>query len=276
MNWFAVDKIIKDALCEDIPEEDITTNAIFSIDDKTDVQLIAKERGIIAGVEVFKRVFFILGGAVNTEIYVQDGEGVLEGQIIGKIIGNTRSILTGERVALNILQRMSGIATLTRKYVDIIKGTNAKLLDTRKTTPNLRILEKYSVRVGGGSNHRSNLSDAVLIKDNHISAAGGIKNAIEAVRKNVSFVRKIEVEIESLYQIKEALENKADIIMLDNMSIDNMKKAVNIIEHRALIEASGNVTMENILAIAKTGVDYISVGALTHSYKVLDFSMKKL
>lgn len=275
MNYLVVDKIIKDALLEDIPNEDITTNSIINEKSIAVVELLCKEEGIIAGAEVFKRVFDILGN-VEVELYKYDGEKVYPKDKVAIIKGSTRNLLLGERIALNLLQRMSGIATLTNKFVQEIKHTNTKLLDTRKTTPNLRILEKYSVKVGGGCNHRFNLSDGVMLKDNHISAAGGIKNAVELARKNSSFVRKIEVETENLEMVKEALEVKADIIMLDNMSLDLAKQAVELINKRALTEFSGNVELNNIKEIAEIGVDYISVGALTHSAKILDFSMKNL
>lgn len=278
MNWLIIDKIITDALREDISDEDITTNSTISESSKSKIDLKSKEEGILAGLEVFERVFLLLGD-VEVEFYKKDGDTVKNGELIGVLTGNTRKILTGERTALNLLRIMSGIATLTNKYVQCLAGTKTKLLDTRKTTPNLRILEKYAVKVGGGTNHRFNLSDGVLIKDNHISAAGGITSAINAVRNNVSFVRKIEVEVENIEMVMEALEAKADIIMLDNMDLADMKKAVKIINHQALTEASGNIsldTMRNITDIAKTGVDYISVGALTHAYTSLDLSMKNL
>lgn len=275
MNWLSVDSLIKNALIEDMPDDDITTNCTISAESRSTVDLIVKEDGIIAGLEVFKRVFTLLGD-VEVDFLISDGAKVKKGQVIGKLTGNTRNILTGERTALNYLQRMSGVATLTGKFVEKLTGTNTKLLDTRKTTPNMRILEKYAVKVGGGCNHRFNLSDGVLLKDNHISAAGGVKKAIETVRNNVSFVRKIEVEIENFSELNEALEAKADIIMLDNMDVPSMKKAVEIINKKALIEASGNITLDNIREVALTGVDFISTGAVTHSYKVLDLSMKNL
>ncbi|OLS01645.1 carboxylating nicotinate-nucleotide diphosphorylase [Tissierella creatinophila] len=275
MNWLNVDDIIRSALLEDIPYDDITTNSIISKNTSSSVDLLVKEDGIIAGLDVFKRVFSLLGD-VNIELFSIDGKEVYTGEHIAKITGNTRNILAGERVALNYLQRMSGIATLTRKFVKKLEGSNTKLLDTRKTSPNNRIFEKCAVKIGGGCNHRFNLSDGVLIKDNHIKAAGGIKNAIELVRKNVSFVRKIEVEVESLEEIEEALEAGADIIMLDNMDLNTMKKAVEMINKLALTEASGNITLENISDVAKCGVDYISTGTITHSYNVLDLSMKNL
>lgn len=275
MNYLVVDNIIKNALLEDVPNEDITTNSIISEKSISTVELLCKEEGIIAGGEVFKRVFDLLG-SVEVELYKDDGDKVYPKDKVGFLKGNTRNLLLGERIALNLLQRMSGIATLTSKFVQEINHTNARLLDTRKTTPNLRILEKYSVKVGGGFNHRFNLSDGVMLKDNHIAAAGGIKNAVELARRNSSFVRKIEVETENLEMVKEALEAKADIIMLDNMTLDLAKEAVELINKRALTEFSGNVELNNIKKIAEIGVDYISVGALTHSAKILDFSMKNL
>lgn len=275
MNWLIIDKIIAEAIIEDVPQNDITTEFIISDDSTCSIDLIAKEDGVIAGLPVFERVFKILG-KVNVEFFKQDGERVSPGECIAKLSGKTKHILTGERTALNYLQRMSGIATLTKTYVDKLAGSTVKVLDTRKTTPNMRIFEKYAVKIGGGCNHRYNLSDGVLIKENHISAAGGIKEAVNIIRANVSFVKKIEVEVETLEQINEALEVGADIIMLDNMDTQTMKNAVEMINKRALIEASGNVTLDNILEVAGSGVDYISVGALTHSYKVLDLSMKNL
>lgn len=275
MNYLNVDKIIKEALLEDIPNEDITTNSIINTESKSTVDLICKEEGIIAGLEVYKRVFQILGD-VEVELYKIDGDRVYPKEKIAFLKGSTRNILLGERVALNLLQRMSGIATLTNKFVKELEGSNTKLLDTRKTTPNLRILEKYSVKVGGGHNHRFNLSDGVMLKDNHIAAAGGIKNAVKLARENSSFVRKIEVETENLEMVKEALEAKADIIMLDNMSLEMAKEAVDMIGDKALTEFSGNVELSNIKEIGKIGVGYVSVGALTHSAKILDLSMKNL
>ncbi|WP_202117291.1 carboxylating nicotinate-nucleotide diphosphorylase [Clostridium chromiireducens] len=275
MNYLVVDKIIRDALIEDTPNEDITTNSIIDEKSTATVELLCKEDGIVAGLEVFKRVFDILGN-VEIEIYKNDGDKVHAKEKIGFLKGNTRNLLIGERIALNLLQRMSGIATLTNRFVQEMSHTSTKLLDTRKTTPNLRILEKYSVKVGGGCNHRFNLSDGIMLKDNHISAAGGIKNAVLLARQNSSFVRKIEVETENLEMVKEALEEEADIIMLDNMTLDIARKAVEMIEGRALTEFSGNVELSNIREIAEIGVDYISVGALTHSAKILDFSMKNL
>lgn len=275
INFLVVDKIIKDALIEDIPGEDISTNSVISENSISTVDLICKEEGIISGLQVFERVFHILGN-VEVTFFKQDGDKIYPKDKIAIIKGNTRNILQGERVALNLLQRMSGIATLTNKYVKEIENTNAKLLDTRKTTPNLKILEKYSVKIGGGHNHRFNLSDGIMLKDNHIAAAGGITNAVKLCRENSSFVRKIEVETENLDMVKEALHAKADIIMLDNMNLDIAKQAVEIIGDNAIIEFSGNVCLENIKSIAEIGVDFISVGALTHSAKILDLSMKNL
>ena len=275
INFLIVDKIIKDALVEDIPNEDITTNSIISEDSISSVDLLCKEEGIIAGLEVYARVFHILGG-VTVDLLKKDGDRVYPKEKIAELKGSTRNILMGERVALTLLQRMSGIATLTNKFVKQIEHTDAKLLDTRKTTPNLKILEKYAVKVGGGNNHRFNLSDGVMLKDNHIDAAGGITNAVTLARKNSSFVRKIEVETETLEMVQEALDVKADIIMLDNMDLETAKKAVSMIGDKAEIEFSGNVSLETIKSIAEIGVDFISVGALTHSAKILDLSMKNL
>lgn len=275
LDFLIIDDMILNALKEDIPYGDITTSSVISEDSNSSVELFAKEDGIIAGLDVFKRVFTLLG---NVEVYFYKNEGdfVQCKTLIAVIKGNTRNILMGERTALNFLQRMSGIATLTRKYAEKLEGTKAKLLDTRKTTPNMRILEKYAVRVGGGCNHRFNLSDGVLLKDNHISAAGSIRKAVQAARENTAFVRKVEVEAENIDMVKEALEAGADIIMLDNMDVETMKKAVDIISGKALVEASGNVNLDTISSIAQTGVDYISAGNITHSSKILDLSMKNL
>lgn len=275
INFLIVDKIIKDALIEDIPGEDISTNSVINKYSNSTIDLICKEEGIIAGLKVFERVFKILGD-IEITFFKNDGDKIYPGNKIALIKGNTRLILQGERVALNLLQRMSGIATLTNKYVKEIEHTNAKLLDTRKTTPNLKILEKYAVKIGGGHNHRFNLSDGIMLKDNHIAAAGSIANAVKLCRKHSSFVRKIEVETETLDMVKEALEAKVDIIMLDNMTLDIAKEAINMIRNKAIIEFSGNVKLKNIKSIAEIGVDYISVGALTHSVKNLDLSMKNL
>ena len=275
MNYLIIDKQIIDALKEDVPNDDITTNSIVSINSRSTVDLFAKEEGIIAGLQVYERVFTILGN-VEVEFFKSDGDLVHPNTLIAKLTGSTRNLLIGERTALNFLQRMSGIATLTRSFADKLKNTSTLLLDTRKTTPNMRVFEKYSVKIGGGHNHRFNLSDGVLLKDNHISAAGGVKKAVLAAKGQTSFVRKIEVEVETLDMVKEALEVGADIIMLDNMDLDTIRHAVSIINKSAIIEVSGNVTLDTIEALAKTGVDYISVGALTHSAKILDLSMKNL
>lgn len=275
MNYLLIDKMIKNALNEDIPNEDITTNSIIDKDSKSEIDLICKEDGIIAGLDIFKRVFDILGD-VDVKLFKEDGNKVNRYEKIALLRGNTRNLLAGERVALNYLQRMSGIATKTNRFIKKLEGSNTKLLDTRKTIPNLRNLEKYAVKVGGGCNHRFNLSDGILLKDNHIDAAGGVKNAIELARKNTSFVRKVEVEVENLEMVKEAVEAKADIIMLDNMDLDMAREALAIINKRAIVEFSGNVNIDNIGEIGKIGVDYISVGELTHSVKALDLSMKNL
>ena len=275
MNYLLIDKMIKNALNEDIPNEDITTNSIIDKDSKSEIDLICKEEGVIAGLDIFKRVFDILGD-VDVKLFKEDGNKVNWYEKIALLRGNTRNLLAGERVALNYLQRMSGIATKTNRFVKKLEGSNTKLLDTRKTIPNMRNLEKYAVKVGGGCNHRFNLSDGILLKDNHIDAAGGVKNAIELARKNISFVRKVEVEVENLEMVKEAVEAKADIIMLDNMDLDMAREALAIINKRAIVELSGNVNIDNIGEIGKIGVDYISVGELTHSVKALDLSMKNL
>lgn len=270
------DNLILMALREDITSEDITTNSVMPQYCLGTVNLICKQDGIIAGLGVFKRVFELLDEHVNVELYFQDGDEVKNKDVLAKITGDIRVLLSGERTALNYLQRMSGIATYTNGIVKLLEGTNITLLDTRKTTPNMRIFEKYAVKAGGGSNHRYNLSDGILLKDNHIGAAGSIKKAVEMARKYASFVRKIEVEAENLDMVKEALEAGADIIMLDNMSHDDMKKAVEMIDGRAKTECSGNVTAENIKKLADIGVDYISSGALTHSAPILDISLKNL
>lgn len=275
MNYLIIDKIIKDALIEDIPNEDISTNCVIEESSKSTIELLCKEEGIIAGLEVFKRVFEILGN-IEVSLYKKDGDKVYPNEKIAFLKGSTRNILLGERVALNLTQRMSGIATLTNLFVKELEGSNTKLLDTRKTTPNLRLLEKYAVKVGGGNNHRFNLSDGIMLKDNHISACGGIKEAVALARQNISFVRKIEVETENLEMVKEALEAKVDIIMLDNMDLEVALEAVKIIDKKAITEFSGNVSLEKIKKIGEIGVDYISVGALTHSFRVLDLSMKNL
>lgn len=270
------DHLIRQALQEDITSEDITTNSVMREYQKGQVQLICKQEGIVAGLAVYRRVFELLDGETQVEFYVKDGDKVHNGQLMGLVTGDIRVLLSGERVALNYLQRMSGIATYTRKIADLLEGTGTKLLDTRKTTPNMRIFEKYAVKVGGGYNHRYNLSDGILLKDNHIGAAGSVKEAVRMAREYAPFVRKIEVEVENLDMVQEALDAGADIIMLDNMSPDMMRKAVEMIGGRAETECSGNVTKENIESLTSIGVDYISSGALTHSAPILDISMKNL
>lgn len=272
----AADKFIRLALEEDINSEDVTTNAVMPEYKKGEVQLICKEDGIIAGLCVFERVFTILDPETKVIFDVKDGDEVKKGQHLATIVGDVRVLLSGERTALNYLQRMSGIATYTNKVVKMLQGTRTVLLDTRKTTPCMRIFEKYAVKVGGGSNHRYNLSDGVLLKDNHIDAAGGVKEAIAAAKAYAPFVRKIEVETENLDMVKEAVEAGADIIMLDNMTPAQMAEAVKLIDGRAQTECSGNVTKENILKITEIGVDYVSSGALTHSAPILDISLKHL
>ncbi|HOQ38313.1 MAG TPA: carboxylating nicotinate-nucleotide diphosphorylase [Acetivibrio sp.] len=269
-----IDRIIMNALKEDIPSGDITTDNIIDETSESQAVLIAKDEGVIAGLDVAKRVFMLLDDTIVFEKHVEEGQWVKYGDTIATIKGNTRAILKAERTALNLLQRLSGIATATRKLVDRIEGLPAKVVDTRKTTPGLRILEKYAVRVGGGYNHRFSLSDGVLIKDNHIKAAGGIKKAIERVRERIPHTLKIEVETETLEQVREAIDGKADIIMLDNMGLDKMKEAVKIVNGNAITEASGNVNIDTIYDIACTGVDIISVGGLTHSVHSFDISMK--
>jgi len=270
------DHLILEALREDISSEDVTTNSVMKKKVEGEVQLICKQDGIIAGLEVFKRVFELLDDQVSAEFYCQDGDAVKNGQLMGIVRGDIRVLLSGERVALNYLQRMSGIATYTHSVAQLLKGSKTKLLDTRKTTPNMRIFEKYAVRVGGGYNHRYNLSDGVLLKDNHIGAAGSVKKAVEMAKEYAPFVRKIEVEVENLAMVKEAVEAGADIIMLDNMSPEEMREAIAVIDGRAETECSGNVTRENIERLTSLGVDYISSGALTHSAPILDISLKNL
>lgn len=270
------DHLIMEALQEDITSEDITTNAVMPQFRRGEVKLICKQDGVIAGLSVFERVFQLLDEKTVFETKISDGDEVNKGQEIGVLRGDIRVLLSGERTALNFLQRMSGIATYTSQSVKLLKGTKIKLLDTRKTTPNMRIFEKYAVKMGGGYNHRYNLSDGILLKDNHIDAAGSVKKAVEMAREYAPFVRKIEVETESLAMVKEAVEAGADIIMLDNMSIEEMKEAVQWINGRAETECSGNVTKERIQSLADVGVDYISSGALTHSTPILDLSLKHL
>lgn len=271
-----VDPLILGALKEDITSEDVSTNSVMRTPTKGEVDLIAKEDGIICGLQVFERTFTLLDGATKVEFFVQDGDSVKKGQLMAKVTGDIRVLLSGERTALNYLQRMSGIATYTSQMVALLEGSGIHLLDTRKTTPNNRIFEKYAVTVGGGNNHRYNLSDGVLLKDNHIGAAGGVKQAIEMAKEYAPFVRKIEVEVETLDMVKEAVEAGADIIMLDNMSTEDLKEAIAYINHRAEIEISGNVTKESVARIKDLGVDYVSSGALTHSSPILDISLKNL
>ena len=271
-----VDHLILEALKEDISSEDVTTNSVMKEAVPGEVDLICKEDGIIAGLDVYRRVFELLDDKTETEFYCKDGDEVKNGQLMGKVTGDIRVLLSGERVALNYLQRMSGIATYTHSVAALLEGSKTKLLDTRKTTPNMRIFEKYAVKIGGGQNHRYNLSDGVLLKDNHIGAAGSVTKAIEMARDYAPFVRKIEVECENLDMVREAADAGADIIMLDNMTPAQMKEAVAVINGRAKTECSGNVTKENIATILDTGVDYVSSGALTHSAPILDISMKNL
>ena len=270
------DKLIRMALQEDITSEDITTNAVMPEGRKGEVQLICKQEGIIAGLGIFSRVFQLLDDSVEIDLKCQDGDAVKEGQLMAVLTGDIRVLLSGERVALNYLQRMSGIATYTASIARLLEGSKTKLLDTRKTTPNMRVFEKYAVKVGGGCNHRYNLSDGVLLKDNHIGAAGGVKQAVQMAKEYAPFVRKIEVEVEKLDMVREAAEAGADIIMLDNMSPEEMKEAVRILAGRAETECSGNVTRENVERLVDIGVDYISSGALTHSAPILDISLKNL
>ncbi|MCI9100874.1 MAG: carboxylating nicotinate-nucleotide diphosphorylase [Lachnospiraceae bacterium] len=272
----AADPYIRLALAEDISSEDVTTNSVMPGYKKGEVELIGKEDGILAGLSIFERVFTLLDPATQVERYAEDGHEVQKGELLAKITGDVRVLLSGERTALNYLQRMSGIATYTSTVVKMLEGTKTKLLDTRKTTPCMRIFEKYAVRVGGGQNHRYNLSDGVLLKDNHIDAAGGVKEAVQAAKEYAPFVRKIEVEVENLDMVKEAVEAGADIIMLDNMTEEQMGEAIKIIDGRAKTECSGNMARENIQKITKLGVDYVSSGALTHSAPILDLSMKHL
>ena len=270
------DRLIMQALEEDITSEDITTNAVMREKQMGEVQLLCKQDGVLAGLWVFERVFQLLDPETEAQFYVKDGDQVKAGQLAGVVKGDIRVLLSGERTALNFLQRMSGIATYTHQIAELLKGSRTRLLDTRKTTPNMRIFEKYAVKTGGGYNHRYNLSDGILLKDNHIAAAGSVKKAVEMAREYAPFVRKIEVETENLDMVREALEAGADIIMLDNMTPEMMKEAVALIQGRAQTECSGNVTRENIDKVLSLGVDYISCGALTHSAPILDLSLKNL
>ena len=270
------DQLIRMALQEDITSEDVSTNAVMPTATKGTVDLIAKEDGVIAGLDIYARVFTILDEKTEIDFHCKDGDEVKKGDLMATVTGDIRVLLSGERVALNYLQRMSGIATYTRQVAKLLEGSNVTLLDTRKTTPNCRVFEKYAVRVGGGCNHRYNLSDGVLLKDNHIGAAGSVTKAVQMAKAYAPFVRKIEIEVETLDQVKEAVEAGADIIMLDNMTPEVMKQAVELINGRAQTECSGNITKENIQKIRKIGVDFVSSGALTHSAPILDISMKNL
>ena len=271
-----VDNLLLLALQEDISSEDVTTNAVMPEACQGTVQLLCKQDGVIAGMEVFARVFTLLDEKTEIIPYVKDGDEVKKGDLLANVNGDIRVLLSGERTALNYLQRMSGIATYTRSVAKLLEGSKTTLLDTRKTTPNMRIFEKYAVKIGGGQNHRYNLSDGVLLKDNHIGAAGSVTKAIEMARDYAPFVRKIEVECENFDMVREAADAGADIIMLDNMTPAQMKEAVAVINGRAKTECSGNVTKENIATILDTGVDYVSSGALTHSAPILDVSLKNL
>ena len=270
------DQLIRMALQEDITSEDVSTNAVMPTATKGTVDLIAKEDGVVAGLEIYARVFTILDEKTEIDLHCKDGDEVKKGELMATVTGDIRVLLSGERVALNYLQRMSGIATYTRQVAKLLEGSNVTLLDTRKTTPNCRVFEKYAVRVGGGDNHRYNLSDGVLLKDNHIGAAGSVAKAVKMAKAYAPFVRKIEIEVETLDQVKEAVEAGADIIMLDNMTPEVMKQAVELIDGRAQTECSGNITKENIQKIREIGVDFVSSGALTHSAPILDISMKNL
>ena len=270
------DQLIRMALQEDITSEDVSTNAVMPTATKGTVYLIAKEDGVIAGLDIYARVFTILDEKTEIDFHCKDGDEVKKGELMATVTGDIRVLLSGERVALNYLQRMSGIATYTRQVAKLLEGSKVTLLDTRKTTPNCRVFEKYAVRVGGGCNHRYNLSDGVLLKDNHIGAAGSVTKAVQMAKAYAPFVRKIEIEVETLEQVKEAVEAGADIIMLDNMTPEVMKQAVELIDGRAQTECSGNITKENIQKIREIGVDFVSSGALTHSAPILDISMKNL
>ena len=270
------DQLIRMALQEDITSEDVSTNAVMPTATKGTVELIAKEDGVIAGLDIYARVFTILDEKTEIDFHCKDGDEVKKGELMATVTGDIRVLLSGERVALNYLQRMSGIATYTRQVAKLLEGSKVTLLNTRKTTPNCRVFEKYAVRVGGGCNHRYNLSDGVLLKDNHIGAAGSVTKAIQMAKAYAPFVRKIEIEVETLEQVKEAVEAGADIIMLDNMTPEVMKQAVELIDGRAQTECSGNITKENIQKIREIGVDFVSSGALTHSAPILDISMKNL
>lgn len=274
MKELLVEQLIKQALIEDMPYGDVTTDNLIDENNLSKGYFVAKQKGVIAGIKYLKQVFLIIDSNIQFIEHIKDGCKVNEGDIILEIEGKTKSILKGERLALNIMQRMSGVATLTHQFVDKVKGTTTRIVDTRKTTPNFRIFEKEAVLMGGGYNHRFSLSDAVMLKDNHIEARGGIKEAVTSIRLEIPHTTKIEVEVENLAMLKEALAVKADIIMLDNMSTDMMKEAVKINDHQAILEASGNMTLDRVEEVAKCGVDIISVGALTHSYNALDISLR--
>ena len=270
------DKFIMMALQEDITSEDVSTNAVMPKAQKGKVDLICKQDGIICGLPIFARVFTLLDENTVVDLKVKDGDKVTKGELLAVVTGDIKVLLCGERTALNYLQRMSGIATYTNEVAQCLEGTGIKLLDTRKTTPNNRLFEKYAVRVGGGNNHRYNLTDGVLLKDNHIGAAGGVAKAVRMAKEYAPFVRKIEIEVENLDMVREAVEAGADIIMLDNMSHDTMKEALNIIDGRAEVEISGNITKENLEKLSGLSVDYVSSGALTHSAPIMDISLKNL
>ena len=271
-----VDPLILGALEEDITSEDVSTNSVMPKYQLGEVDLICKEDGVLCGAQVFERVFTLLDEKTEVTFFKNDGDDIKKGELVAKVRGDIRVLLSGERTALNYMQRMSGVATYTRQVSALLKGTKTTLLDTRKTTPNNRIFEKYAVRVGGGKNHRYNLSDGVLLKDNHIGAAGSVTNAIKMAKEYAPFVRKIEVEVESFDMVKEAVEAGANIIMLDNMSHEQLKEAIEYLNGRAEVEVSGNVTKENIARLTDLGVDFISSGALTHSAPILDLSLKNL
>lgn len=274
MNWLIIDEKIADWLKEDMNNGDVTTDSLIDQESVSSGEFLAKENGVIAGLEVMKRAFAILDAGIVINERIRDGAKVQKGEVLATIQGNTRNILKGERLALNLLQRMSGIATETAKYVDTLQGLNTRLVDTRKTTPGLRILEKYAVRMGGGYNHRFNLSEGLLIKDNHLKASGSIRKAIERAKQTISHTMKIEVEVETLEQLEEAINSGADIVLLDNMDCATMREAVLRNKGRVILEASGNINITNVRQVAETGIDLISVGAVTHSVKALDISLK--
>lgn len=273
---FKIDPIILNALDEDITDVDVSTKILGQAETLASVELLAKQDGVLSGMAVFERVFTLLNDKVKVEWLKTDGQTFKKGEMLAKVYGDVETLLTAERVALNFLQRMSGIATATHNMVEQLSGSNIKLMDTRKTTPGLRILEKYSVRVGGGNNHRYNLSDMIMLKDNHINAAGGVKEAIKLAQERSPFIKKVEVETENLEMVKEAVAAGADIIMLDNMTVDEMKAAIELIGGRAVVEASGNLTAENIKKLKTLDIDYVSSGAITHSAGIVDLSMKNL